>query len=94
VLRCDQETWVRCHVAAFTFFGGAPHQIRLDNLKTGVVTPDIYDPKLNRAYTELAQHHGVLIDPCRRAGPRTSPRWNEPCPMSARAFGVAATSTA
>jgi len=74
VLRCDQETWVRCHVAAFTFFGGAPQQIRLDNLKTGVITPDLYDPKLNRAYQEMAQHYGVLLDPCRAAKPKDKPQ--------------------
>ena len=33
--------------------------------------PDLYDPKLNRAYAELARHYGALIDPA-RAGRRTS----------------------
>jgi hypothetical protein len=27
-----------------------------DNLKTGVLKADIYDPKLNRSYAELASH--------------------------------------
>jgi len=74
VLCCDQEAWVRCHVAAFAFFGGAPKQIRLDNLKTGVIKPDIYDPQLNRAYAELAQHYGVLVDPCRAGRPKDKPQ--------------------
>lgn len=74
VVCCDQEAWVRCHVAAFAFFGGAPRQIRLDNLKTGVIKPDIYDPQLNRAYAELAQHYGVLIDPCRAGRPKDKPQ--------------------
>lgn len=74
VLRCDQEAWVRCHVAAFAFFGGAPKQIRLDNLKTGVIKPDIYDPQLNRAYAELAQHYGLLVDPCRAGRPKDKPQ--------------------
>lgn len=71
--RCDQESWVRSHVDAFTFFGGAPRVLRLDNLKTGVVRPDIYDPRLNRAYAELAEHYGVLLDPCRAAKPKDKP---------------------
>lgn len=70
---CDQESWVRSHVAAFTFFGGAPRMLRLDNLKTGVLRPDIYDPQLNRAYTELAEHYGVLLDPCRAGRPKDKP---------------------
>jgi hypothetical protein len=45
---------VRRPLAAFEFFGGVPAgRIVLDNLKTGVVRPDLYDPKLNRAYAEL-----------------------------------------
>ena len=28
------------------------------------------DPKLNRAYAELAEHYGVLIDPARARKPR------------------------
>ena len=37
-----------------------------DNLKTGVDRPDLYDPRINRAYAELAAHYGVLRRP--RAG--------------------------
>ena len=28
-----------------------------------MVKPDLDDPKINRAYAELARHYGVLIDP-------------------------------
>ena len=51
---------MRCHVAAFVFFGGAPKQIRLDNLKAGVIRPDIYDPQLNRAAPVLFFVIGVV----------------------------------
>jgi hypothetical protein len=30
-----QESWVKCHINAFEFFGGVPEQIVLDNLKSG-----------------------------------------------------------
>lgn len=65
VLHMDQQTWNDCHVAAFRFFGGVPHRIVPDNLKTGVLKPDLYDPVFNRAYEELAHHYGFLIDPAR-----------------------------
>ena len=32
--------------------------------------PDLYDPKINRAYAELARHYGVLVDPARAYHPR------------------------
>jgi transposase len=74
VLRMDQLGWVIAHVEAFAFFGGAPRRLVSDNLKTGVITPDLYDPKLNRAYAEMAEHHGVLIDPARASKPKDKPR--------------------
>jgi hypothetical protein len=39
-----------------------------------VTKADLYDPKLNRAYAELATHYGVLLDPARRAKPKDKPR--------------------
>ena len=31
-----------------------------DNLATGVTKADLYDPKLNRAYAEMAAYYGCL----------------------------------
>jgi hypothetical protein len=59
----DPASWSAAHVAAFEFFGGVPAgRIALDNLKTGVVRPDLYDPKLNRTYAELCAHY-LLTEP-------------------------------
>jgi transposase len=70
VLRMDQQAWVDAHVAAFDFYGCCPRRIVLDNLRAGVIKPDIYDPKINRAYGELAAHYGVLVDPARVGHPK------------------------
>jgi transposase len=70
VIRMDQQAWSQAHVEAFAFFGGVPARIVPDNLATGVDRADLYDPKLNRAYAELAEHYGVLIDPARARKPR------------------------
>lgn len=70
VVVMDQAAWVAAHVAAFSFFGGCVARVVLDNLRAGVVRPDIYDPKINRAYGELAAHYGVLVDPARVAHPK------------------------
>lgn len=73
VLRMDQQAWNDCHIAAFHFFGGVPRRIVPDNLKTGVLKPDLYDPAFNRAYEELAHHYGFLIDPARVRKPTDKP---------------------
>lgn len=80
VLTCNQAAWVECHRRAFAFFGAVPHQIRLDNLKTGVLKADIYDPQFNRTYRELGAHHGIVIDPCRAGKPRDKPQVERPMP--------------
>lgn len=74
VLRMDQAGWVTAHLEAFAFFGGVARRLVSDNLKTGVIKPDLYDPKLNRAYAEMAEHYGVLIDPARALKPKDKPR--------------------
>ena len=49
VFRQDSPTWLDCHIRAFTFFQACPRLIVLDNLKDGVLKPDLYDPTLNPA---------------------------------------------
>jgi transposase len=44
----SQETWARLHEEAFRYFGGAVSYVVLDNLKEGVITPDLYEPQINR----------------------------------------------
>ncbi len=80
VLRLDSRSWVAAHVAGFAFFGGVPRRLVPDNLKTGVDRPDLYDPKINRAYAELAAHYGCLIDPARALKPKDKPRVERPMP--------------
>jgi hypothetical protein len=67
-------------VAAFGFFGGVPARLVPDNLKTGVDRPDLYDPKINRSYAELAAHYGVLVDPARSRKPRDKAQVERPVP--------------
>jgi hypothetical protein len=46
--------------------GAATYQTRaqnLDNLKEGVLTPDIYDPALNPLYRDVLTHYGVVALP-------------------------------
>jgi len=74
VLSMDERSWVESHVAAFEFFGGAVARIVPDNLKTGVIKPDLYDPLINKAFGEFAAHYGCLVDPARVVKPRDKAR--------------------
>ncbi len=70
VLVMDEASWVEAHVLALEFFDGVPARIVPDNLKTGVIKPDLYDPKINRSFGEFAAHYGCLVDPARALKPR------------------------
>ena len=86
VLKMDQTSWNASHVAAFEFFGGVPARLVCDNLKTGVVRPDLYDPQINLAYGELAEFYGTLIDPARAQKPKDKPRVERPMPYIRDSF--------
>ena len=78
VLSMDQASWTASHVEAFAFFGGVPARLVPDNLRTGVERSDLYDPKINRSYAELAAHYRTLIDPARARKPKDKPRVERP----------------
>lgn len=63
------ETWLRCHRNALSFFGGVPHRLVIDNLKSGITQAVWDDPHVQLAYRECAEHYGFLILPCRPATP-------------------------
>ncbi len=86
VRRMDAATWLECHQRAFAFFEAVPARIILDNLKSGVLKPDLYDPLLNRGYAELAHHYGCLIDPARSAKPKDKPRVERQVPYVRESF--------
>ena len=62
--------WLGAHVRALEFFGGVPAAFVPDNLKSGVERAHRYDPELNRAYAEFAEHYDVAILPARVRKPR------------------------
>jgi len=61
--------WAELHEEAVRRLGGAVHVVVLDNLKEGVLTPDIYDPTLNPLYRDVLRHYGAVALPCRVGAP-------------------------
>jgi transposase len=69
VWRSSAQIWAELHERAFRRLGGTVRVIVLDNLKEGVLTPDIYDPALNPLYRDVLAHYGVIALPCRVGDP-------------------------
>src|SRR5262249_55356788 len=59
------RVWAQLHEEAFRRLGGAPRTVILDNLKEGVLAPDIYEPQLNPLYADVLAHYSVTGLPCR-----------------------------
>jgi transposase len=62
--------WLGSHVRMLEFFGGAPEIVVPDNLKCGVTKPNYYEPDINVAYSEWAQHYGIAVIPARVRKPK------------------------
>jgi transposase len=62
--------WIGAHVRTLEFLGGVPRQIVPDNLRSGVLRANWYEPGLNPTYQGLAAHYGTAILPTRVRRPR------------------------
>jgi transposase len=69
VFRSSSQIWAELHEKAFRRLGGCTRVVVLDNLREGVLAPDIYDPTLNPLYRDVLQHYGAVPLPCRLADP-------------------------
>ena len=69
VWKADQESWARLHEEAFRTFGGSVQYVVLDNLKQGVIRPDLYEPAINAVYAAMLAHYGAVADAARVADP-------------------------
>jgi len=67
--RSSSRIWAELHEKAFRRLGGSTRLVVLDNLKEGVLVPDIYDPTLNPLYRDVLAHYGTVALPCRIQDP-------------------------
>jgi transposase len=69
VFRSSARIWAELHEKAFRRLGGATRIVVLDNLREGVLAPDLYDPSLNPLYRDVLKHYGSVAMPCRVQDP-------------------------
>jgi transposase len=67
--RSSSQVWAQLHEIAFRRLGGVTRVVVLDNLREGVLQPDIYDPTLNPLYRDVLSHYGSVALPCRVGDP-------------------------
>jgi transposase len=67
--KSSARIWAELHERTFRRLGGVVRVLVLDNLREGVLTPDIYDPALNPLYRDVLTHYGAVALPCRVADP-------------------------
>jgi transposase len=63
--KSSTRTWCELHAEAFRRLGGVVSVVVLDNLREGVIEPDVYDPTLNPLYKDFLAHYGVVALPAR-----------------------------
>jgi len=62
------ETLIECHLNAFKYFGGVPHEGLYDNMKTVIIKRNAYGygkHKLNPMFEDFAKHCGFTIKVCK-----------------------------
>jgi transposase len=69
VFGSSSQIWAELHEKAFRRLGGVTRVVVLDNLREGVLKPDIYDPTVNPLYRDMLRHYNVVALPCRVRDP-------------------------
>lgn len=64
------EDFLYCIRMCLEYIGGVPKIIVPDNLKSAVIKPDTYEPKLNKAFEDMGNHYHFAVIPARSAHPK------------------------
>lgn len=79
----DQTTQAVCEAldAAWSFLGGMPARVLIDNAKAMVITADATAPRVTDAFADYAQARGIFVDPARVRHPKDKPRVENQVPF-------------
>ena len=82
----NEEEFSSSNINMFEFYEGVTEYISLDNLKSGVIKADLYDPKINKSFGETAEYYGVFVSPCRVASPKDKGKVERLVPQARELF--------
>lgn len=84
----DEVSFTGSVVSMAEYYGGLTELLSVDNLKSAVIKPDLWDPQLNRTLAEAAEHYGTFIDPCRVATPTDKAKIERLVPVAREVFRI------
>ena len=67
------EDWIRGHIHAYNYYGGATRLLTPDNLKAGIDKNTKTETIVNKTYHEMAEHYGTAVLPARVEAPNDKP---------------------
>lgn len=70
VMSQQKEDFIGACESALHYYGGVPAAIVPDNLKSAVIKSSKYEPVLNEAFADFAEHYSTTILPARAYRPR------------------------
>ena len=85
----NTDWFIRCHQHAFEYFGGVPHEILHDNLKSAVIARDRQGRiQWNERYVDFATYSGFAPMPVVHIGLKPKAKSNGASAMCVRISGV------
>ncbi|MEA1911334.1 MAG: IS21 family transposase [Spirochaetota bacterium] len=65
-----QEDFMRSTERAIRYYGGVPSALVPDNLKSGVIKANFYEPEINILYSDFAEYYRTAVVPARALKPK------------------------
>ncbi len=65
-----QEDIMRSTERAIRYYGGVPSALVPDNLKSGVIKANSYEPEINMLYSDFAEYYRTAVVPARARKPK------------------------
>lgn len=66
-----QETLMKCHMNAFSYFQGVPQQLLYDNMRTVVTKHSVSQIRFNKRFEDFLAYYGVVPKACKPYRPQT-----------------------
>jgi len=51
-------TFIRCHINASEYFEAVPEIVKINNLKSGVLKANFYEPEIQHEYANMLSYYG------------------------------------